>query len=130
MKKKFNIPEYRPCKTYRDKKCPLEQSKDKNNKKNSKVWSDFRKLLRKKALKLVLDRKNYTNSAKCQICKKIAVMNFNISFRLYKDKERTQFMVFHSECAFKKIRFLFKKRFSDKLNEVLKSFDYIVEFRK
>lgn len=97
-------------------------------------WNDFKKLLRKKALKLVLDRKNYTNSAKCQICNKIVVMNFFTSFRLYKTKERTQFISFHSKCVFKETRFLFKekksKKFSDKLNEILNSFDFIVEFRK
>lgn len=106
----------------------LRNNKEKGNlQKQEGGWKDFEKLLRKKALKLILNKENYTNSTKCQICKKIAVMTFFISFRLYEDKERTQFITFHSKCVFKKSSFLFKNFFFNKLDKILQTFDYIAE---
>ncbi|MFX1370534.1 MAG: hypothetical protein ACFFCE_01640 [Promethearchaeota archaeon] len=90
-------------------------------------WYDFKMLLRKKTLKVVLDKRNYINSPTCPICNKLAEMTFFISFRLYRKTERTQFITLHSICAFKKPRFYFKKKFFNKLDKILDSFDYLAE---
>ena len=101
--------------------------KERGNFKNQKgEWNDFKMFLRKKALKVVLDKKNYTNSPVCPICNKIAEMTFLISFRLFRKTERTQFITLHSNCAFKKPRFPFKKRFFDKLDKFLNSFSSLL----
>ena len=70
-------------------------------------WEDFIKLLKRKATKLALKPKNYSDSFKCPICKKITILTFFTSFRIFLAKNRTLFIVFHSRCAFKKKRFLF-----------------------
>ncbi|MFX1568112.1 MAG: hypothetical protein ACFFCV_07070 [Promethearchaeota archaeon] len=96
-------------------------------KKKSKVWKNFKRLVRKKALKVILDKKNYTNSPICPLCNKIAELTFFTSFRLYRKTESSQFITIHSNCVFKEPRDRFKKRFFEKLDKLLDDFDYLAE---
>lgn len=103
----------------------LRNSKEKGNfQKQEGVWDKFKKLLRKKALKLVLDRKFYTNSSKCQICKKkIERPSYPYHFHLYTNKERIQFITFHFKCALKKGKV-------KELNELIQYFNFIGHFNR